>query len=107
MRGVSVIMDREDLRKAMQQAQEMQIDLVKAQAELANTEISGVSTNGKVMVSMTAQGEFQSVKIDPTLLGEGLSSVETSLLQALKNVSERAAEITKSRLAQISKSIGL
>ncbi len=107
MHGVSVIMDREDLRKAMSQAQEMQIDLVKAQAELANTEISGVSANGKVMVSMTAQGEFQSVKIDPTLLGEGLSSVETSLLQALKNVSERAAELTKSRLAQISKSIGL
>ena len=100
-------MDREDLRKAMQQAQEMQIDLVKAQAELANTEISGVSANGKVMVSMTAQGEFQSVKIDPTLLGEGLSSVETSLLQALKNVSERAAEMTKTRLAQISKGIGL
>ncbi len=100
-------MDREDLRKAMQQAQEMQIDLVKAQAELANTEISGVSANGKVMVSMTAQGEFHAVKIDPTLLGEGLSSVETSLLQALKNVSERAAEMTKTRLAQISKGIGL
>lgn len=100
-------MDREDLRKAMSQAQEMQIDLVKAQAELANTEISGVSANGKVMVSMTAQGEFQSVKIDPVLLGEGLSSVETSLLQALKNVSEKAAETTKARLSQISKGIGL
>ena len=100
-------MDREDLRKAMQQAQEMQIDLVKAQAELANTEMNGISANGKVMISMTAQGEFHAVKIDPTLLAEGLASVEGSLLQALKNVSEKAADLTKSRLAQISKSIGL
>ncbi len=100
-------MDREDLRKAMQQAQEMQIDLVKAQAEFANTELSGISANGKVMINMTAQGEFQAVKIDPTLLAEGLSSVETSLLQALKNVSEKAADLTKSRLSRISKSIGL
>ena len=101
------IMDREDLRKALEQAKEMQIDLVKVQAELANTEINGISANAKVMISMTAQGEFHAVKIDPTLLAEGLSSVETSLLQALKNVSEKAADLTKSRLSQISKSIGL
>lgn len=100
-------MDREDLRKALDQAQEMQVNLVKAQAELAHTEITGTTRNGKVTIVMTAQGEFKSIKIDPTLLAEGLTAVEAGILEALKNTSDKATTLTKERLAQISKKIGL
>lgn len=100
-------MDKEDLRKAMQQAQDMQLDLIKVQNELAHTEISGHSHNSKVRVSMSGEGNFYSVKIDPVLLAEGLSSVETNILEALKDVTAKAADMTKTKLAQISKTIDL
>lgn len=100
-------MDREDLRKAMQQAQEMQINLVKAQAELAHTEIQGVSRDGRVKVLMTAQGDFQSIKIDPYVLAEGVNAIEAGVLDAIKDATTQAATLTKERLQSISKSIGL
>lgn len=100
-------MDREDLRKALDQAQEMQLNLVKAQAELAHTEINASTRNGKVTIVMTAQGEFKSVRIDPILLAEGLAAVEAGVLEALHNASEKAANLTKERLAQISSKMGL
>lgn len=100
-------MDKEDLRKAMQQAQDMQVDLIKAQNELAHTEILGLSRNERVKVIMTAQGDFQSIKIEPALLAEGLSTVEINILEALKDVATKSADLTRARLSQISKSIGL
>lgn len=100
-------MDREDLRKAMQQAQDMQINLVKAQAELAHTEIYGSSRNGRVKVVMTAQGDFQAVKIDPIVLAEGIIAVEAGVLEAIKDATTQAANMTKEKLQAISKSIGL
>ncbi len=100
-------MDREDLRKAMQQAQEMQIDLVRAQAELANTEISGSSNNKQVTISMSAQGDIRGIKIEPTLLAEGLTVLENNIVEAFRNTTEKAAALTKERLSTISKKIGL
>ena len=100
-------MDKEDLRRAMQEAQDMQLDLVQAQSDLAHTEVLGQSHNAKVKVSMTAEGNFQSVKVDPTLLAEGLAAVETNMLEALKDASKKATELTKSKLAEISKTIDL
>ncbi len=100
-------MDKEDLRKAMEQAQAMQLDLVRAQAELTHSEIQGKSKNSKVSIIMSGQGDIKSVKIDPLILADGLAVLEQSVLEAFKNATERAANITKERLAQISKRIGL
>jgi nucleoid-associated protein EbfC len=97
-------MDREDLRKAMQQAQEMQISLVKAQAEFAHTEIQGNSHDGRVKVLMTAQGDFHSIRIDPYVLAEGVTAIEAGVLE---DATTQAATLTKERLQAISKSIGL
>lgn len=101
------MMDREDLRKAMQQAQEMQVNLVKAQAELAHTEIQGLSHDGKVRVIMSAQGDFQSIKIDPLVLAGGIHSIESGVLEAIKDATTQAATMTKDKLKSISKVIGL
>lgn len=100
-------MDREDLKRAMQQAQEMQVDLIKAQAELAGTELTGQSFDARVKVTMQGQGNFTAVKIDPSLFADGAKAVEAGVLDAIKDATKQANDITKKRLGDISKKIGL
>jgi DNA-binding YbaB/EbfC family protein len=100
-------MDKEALKKAMLQAQSMQHDLIKAQDELAKMEIEGHSNDHKVKITMSAQGDFHKVKIDPTTLVEGMPCVEKAVLEALNDVTHKAAELTKNKIANISKQIGL
>ena len=100
-------MDREDLKKAMQQAQEMQVDLVKAQAELAQTEITGQSFDARIKVTMQGQGRFTAVKIDPSLFADGAKAVEAGVLEAIRDANKQTNELTKKRLGDLSKKIGL
>ena len=55
------------LGNIMKQAQKMQEEMQKAQAELANTEVTGVSGGGMVKVVMRGTHEVNRVVIDPTL----------------------------------------
>lgn len=91
----------------MQEAQGVQQGLVAAQADLAHMEVIGQSHNAKVKIVMTAEGNFQSVKVDPTLLADGLAAVETNILEALRDASHKATELTKAKLAEITRTIGL
>ena len=52
-----------NLQQLMKQAQKMQQQLAAAQAELAEAEVTGTAGGGLVTVTMTASGEFRSVKI--------------------------------------------
>ena len=100
-------MDKEALKRAMLKAQTTQHDLIHAQDDLANTEIEGKSNDGKVMVTMSAAGDFHKVVIDPSALVDGIHALENGVLEALNNVSFKAAEMTKVELEKITKNIGL
>jgi nucleoid-associated protein EbfC len=100
-------MDKEALKKAMLQAQNMQLDLVKAQDELAHMMIEGSSKDSHVKVIMSAQGDFRKVQIDPNALVQGIPGLEKSVLEAINDAVQTAADLTKAKLEVISKQIGL
>ena len=100
-------MDKEQLKKAMQNAQEMQVNLLKMQTELAVTDLDVKSPDGKIDIKMSAQGDFKNITLDDSLIAKGKAAIEMSLLDALNHATERAAELTKEKLASISKQIGL
>jgi len=54
----------------MKQAQAMQENMQKAQAELANIEVVGESGGGMVTLVMTCRHDVKSVSISPDLLGD-------------------------------------
>jgi len=58
------------LGNIMKQAQAMQENMQKAQAELANIEVSGESGGGMVKLQMTCRYDVKKVNIDPELLGD-------------------------------------
>ena len=60
----------------MQQAQKMQENMKKAQAELAVTEVNGEAGNGLVKVVMTCNHEVKSISISPDLIAEAAEDKE-------------------------------
>ena len=57
-----------DLNKLMQQAQQMQAGMAKAQEELAEKTVEASVGGGKVVVIATGAGDVQSIKIDPSVI---------------------------------------
>lgn len=79
----------------MKQAQKMQENMEKAQAELANIEVTGESGAGLVKVTMTCTNEAKAVRIDPSLFEDDKDMIE-DLVAAAFNDAIRKAEETKS-----------
>ncbi|MGY1531166.1 YbaB/EbfC family nucleoid-associated protein [Luteimonas sp. A649] len=61
---------RGNIAQMMQQAQKMQENLQKAQAELANLEVTGSAGGGMVEVTLTGRKECRKVRIDPSVLSD-------------------------------------
>lgn len=81
----------------MQQAQKMQENMKKAQAELAVTEVNGEAGNGLVKVVMTCNHEVKSISISPDLIAEATEDkemLEDLVLAAINAASEKAEETT-------------
>lgn len=69
----------------MRQAQQMQENLQKAQAELATLEVTGESGGGMVKVRMTGKHEVLRVTIDPSVAGDDRELLEDLLTAAFND----------------------
>jgi DNA-binding YbaB/EbfC family protein len=91
-----------DLNDLFRQAQEMQAQLMEAQAAVADQEIEGDAGGGAVRIVATGQLEFLSVTIDPAVLADGdATMLEDLVLAALHDVSEKASELNASALGAL------
>ena len=68
----------------MKQAQQMQANMQKAQAELADTLVEGIASNGMVKISMTCNNDIKVVKIDAAAMDDR-EMLEDLILIALKD----------------------
>jgi DNA-binding YbaB/EbfC family protein len=71
------------LGNIMKQAQKMQENLQKAQAEIAAMEIGGESGGGLVKVTITGRYEVQRISIDDSLVGDDKDMLEDLVAAAL------------------------
>lgn len=79
----------------MKQAQQMQENMKRAQAELANIEVEGQAGAGMVKVTMTCRNEVKRVSIDDSLMSDDKEMLEDLIVTAL-NDAVRKAEATSS-----------
>ena len=79
----------------MKQAQQMQENMQKAQAEIANLEVTGEAGGGMVTVVMTGKHDLKRVNIDSALMSEDKEMIE-DLLAAAVNDAVRKVESTSS-----------
>ena len=88
------------LRDVMKRVQELQQHMLSAQAELAETEVTGSAGGGLVTVTMLGNGEVSGVRFDQAALDEGdAESLAALTLTALRQATETVKSLTTQRMA--------
>ena len=90
----------------MQQAQKMQEDMQKAQAELARMEVSGEAGGGLVKVTMTGKHAVRRIQIDPSLLDDR-EMLEDIVTAAVNDAVNRVAATMQERMSEMTAGIPL
>lgn len=90
----------------MKQAQQMQKNMQKVQAELATVEVDGEAASGMVKAVMTCGREVRRVTIDDSLL-EDKEILEDLLVLALNDALKKVEETTQQRMSGFSSGMGL
>lgn len=83
----------------MKQAQQMQENLKRAQAELATVEVEGQAGSGMVKVTMTCRNEVKRVSIDQSLMGDDKEMLEDLLVIALNDAVNKAEATSQQRMS--------
>lgn len=88
---------RGNIAQLMQQAQKMQENLQKAQAELANIEVTGSAGGGMVSVTLTGTKACRKVRIDPSVLADP-EMAEDLIAAAFNDASNKVDAESQSRM---------
>ena len=96
-----------DLSQLMQQAQQMQQQLVAAQEELARTEVTGTAGGGLVSATMTGSGELSALTIDPSAVDpDDVETLQDLVVAAVRDAKRAADELTASRMGPLAGGLG-
>jgi DNA-binding YbaB/EbfC family protein len=96
-----------DMQAILQQAQQMQEQLMAAQAELANAEVVGQAGNGLVQVTMTAAQEVRAVRIDPKVVDpDDVETLQDLVVGALQDASRAAQQLQAEKMGPLAGGLG-
>lgn len=94
--------DQPDMRQLLKQAQEMQRQLVEAQAELAGAEVRGTAGGGLVTATVTGTGELTSLDIDPSVVDpEDVETLADLIVAAVRNAAAEARRLSEQKMGPI------
>ncbi len=86
-------------KRMIQQAQQLQAQLIKAQQELANMTVEASSGGGAVTVVMNGQQQIQSVKISPEVVDpEDVEMLEDMVLSAVREAQVKVQELAAKQM---------
>ena len=91
----------------MKKAQEMQENLQKAQAELANKEVTGESGGGMVKVIMRGTHEINRVIIDPALIDDDVEMLEDLVAAAVNDAVHKVAKSNQEAMQEMTAGLNL
>jgi DNA-binding YbaB/EbfC family protein len=95
------------LGNLMRQAQQMQETMQKAQAELAEIEVTGESGAGMVKVTLNGRHEAKRVLIEPKLLTEEKDMLEDLLVAAVNDAVRKVAARTQEKYSGLMSGLNL
>jgi nucleoid-associated protein EbfC len=81
----------------MKQAQMMQANLQKAQAELANIDVEGTAGNGMIKIIISCKHEIKKIDIDPSLL-EDKEMLEDLIMVAFKDALSKVESTSSQKM---------
>lgn len=96
-----------DLGALLQQAQQMQADMAQAQADLADTEVTGHAGGGLVSATVTGDGQLRSLVIDPSVVDPAdVETLADLIIAAVRDAGRAAAELAEQAMGSVAGSLG-
>ena len=92
----------------MKQAQQMQAQMAKTQAELEDKTVEVIAAGGKVKVTANGAGEILSIKIDKEIVDPNdVEFLEAAVLSGVQQAINQGKEIAQSEMKKITGGMGL
>lgn len=91
----------------MKQAQKMQEDMKKAQAELATLEVEGQSGGGMVKVVMNGRHEIRRVNIDDSLMSDDKDMLEDLIAAAVNDAVRKVEQTSSDKMSGVTAGMNL
>ena len=95
------------LGKMMQQAQQMQENMQKAQEELANVEVTGSAGGGLVNIVMTCRHDVRKVNIDTSLLTDDKEVLEDLVAAAVNDAVRKVEKTSQEKMAGLTAGLNI
>ena len=92
---------RGNIGNMTKQAQQMQANMQKVQAEIALLEVTGESGGGMVKVQMTGKHEVKRVTIEPTVSGEDREMLEDLVAAAINDAVHKVEAQISQKMAAV------
>ncbi len=95
------------MQMILQQAQKMQQDLMSAQAELAEAEVTGQAGGDLVTVTLAGSGEVRSVTIDPKVIDpEDVETLQDLVMGAMLDAHRALQDLTQQKMGPLASALG-
>ncbi|WP_116051209.1 YbaB/EbfC family nucleoid-associated protein [Amycolatopsis palatopharyngis] len=96
-----------DMQQILQQAQKMQEQLVTAQQELAETEVTGTAGGGLVTATVSGGMELKDLTIDPKVVDpEDTETLADLVVAAVRDGMATAQKLTEEKLGPLAGGLG-
>ena len=94
--------EQPDMSQLLQQAQQMQQQLMAAQAEIAATEVTGSAGGGLVVATVKGSGEVVGLTIDPKVVDpDDVDTLQDLVIGAIADASRAAADVASQKLGPL------
>ncbi|MFD0492161.1 hypothetical protein A8924_0650 [Saccharopolyspora erythraea NRRL 2338] len=95
------------MQQIMEQAQKMQQQLMTAQQELAEAEVSGSAGGGLVTAVVSGSGELKSVAIDPKAVDpDDTDTLSDLVVAAVRDANRAAQELQQEKMGPVTGALG-
>jgi hypothetical protein len=95
------------MQQLMKQAQKMQQQMAAAQAELAETQVSGSAGGGLVSATVTGAGELLSIAIDPSVVDpDDVDTLQDLVVAAVRDANSAAQNLASEKLGPLTGGMG-
>nr|WP_314144931.1 YbaB/EbfC family nucleoid-associated protein [uncultured Rhodococcus sp.] len=91
----------------LQQAQQMQQQLMAAQAEIAETEVTGQAGGGLVVATVKGTGEVVGLTIDPKVVDpDDIETLQDLVIGAIADASKAAQAVASEKMGPLAGGLG-
>jgi DNA-binding YbaB/EbfC family protein len=96
-----------NMQQLMKQAQQMQQQLMAAQAELAEAQVQGTAGGGLVTATMTGSGDLVSLTIDPKAVDpDDVETLQDLVVAAVRDAARAAQDLAQQTMGPLAGGLG-